>query len=202
MPRPSEKGTAKRPEKNTTAASKRTYLLSLPHLPTIVTRSTAVERVCSFGQAHVCALAAAGDAGALPPHPRDFLSHGSDASMCGETEAIVSWHNRKSRKPLAIPDVQWGAEQRAGKGQTVPEERSPPRGRKSPGASTHPRPGYRSAGCFPAEPASFSPGGYQNTPISRATQPIGQLRSLPQSASLSLNTACATDPSAIGITRL
>ena len=84
MPRPSEKGTAKRPEENTTAGSKRTYLLSLPHLPTIVTRSTAVERACSFGQAHVCALAAAGDPGALPPHPRDFLSHGSDASMCGE----------------------------------------------------------------------------------------------------------------------
>ena len=134
MPRPSEKGTAKRPEKNTTAGSKRTYLLSLPHLPTIVTRSTAVERACGFGQAHVCALAPAGDAGALPPHPRDFLSHGSDASMCGDRGRRLFSFSAQSQKPKTIGKTGCATERRTTRWKQhkpSPRRGSPPRGRES-----------------------------------------------------------------------
>jgi len=155
-------------------------------------------------QAQLFALVPAGDAGALPPHPRDFLSHGSDASMCGEQGRRLFSFSAQSQKPKTIGNTGYVM-----RGRTTRRNRKDrPRGEK-PSAGTQiprridaPSTWLSLSGLLPSRARLLFTRRVPEYAHFARYSTDRAAPSLPQSASLSLNTACATDPSAIGITRL
>jgi putative transposase len=99
-------------------------------------------------------------------------------------EAAYATHPERFVKgvphPPALPTAVWINP--PAKPTTLDEKRLPEiHGPQKPDAPwTHPRPGYPSSGCVPAEPDSVSPGNQHDTQTDRREQPPWNTRAMPQ----------------------